>query len=81
MALPMRLTHLCESDKAVEVGRLSTELETPHRGNALHDECRALTHKVNELLIVLSAESAELHWEITCYIMRIVQVIMAGEGL
>ena len=54
------VTHLCESDKAVEVGRLSSELGTLHRGKALHGECRALTGKVNEFFTLLSAESAKV---------------------
>ncbi len=54
------MTHLCESDKAVEVGRLSSELGTLHRGKALHGECRALTGKVNEFFTLLSAESAKV---------------------
>ena len=36
-------THLHESEKSIEVQRLSTKLEASYRTEALHGECRTLT--------------------------------------
>ncbi len=70
MALSMaRQTHLRESDKSIEVRRLSTKLEALYRTEALHGECRALTRKVNELFDFLSAEPTDLFREFTINIM------------
>ncbi len=54
---PTNTIHLCESDKAVQVWRLSAKLETLYRAEAIHCKCRTLACQVNKLLTFLSTKS------------------------
>ncbi len=74
-------THLHESDKSIEVQRLSTKLEALYRTEALHGECSALTCKVNKLPKFISTEPTCLFREFTIYRMMVIKVIVACEGL
>ncbi len=66
------VTHLHESDKTIEVWRMSTKLEASYRAEARLGECRALTCKVDEFLMFLSTELTDLFGEITHYVMMII---------
>ena len=78
---PTNTIHLVESDKAIQVWRLSAKLETSYRAEALPCKCRTLTRQVNTLLAILSTKSTDLFGEITYYMMVIVEVVMSCEGL
>ncbi len=66
------MIHLHVSDKSMEVQRLSTKLEASYRTEALHGEHRALTCKVNKLLMFISADPTDLFREFTVYIMMVI---------
>ncbi len=73
--------HFHETDKSVQVKRLSIKLLPPDSVQAHPGECRTLTRKVNKLLAFFLAESADLLRNITFYIMMIIEIIMPCYGL
>ena len=64
--------HFRESDKTIEVWRISTKPEASYRAEAFRGKCWALARKVYKLLTSLPTEPTVLFREITCYIMMIV---------
>ncbi len=60
---------------------MPTKLEALYRAEMLQDECRALAHKVYKLLTFVPTESTDLFREMSYYIMMIIKVVMASEGL
>ncbi len=66
------MTHLYESDKTIEAWRMATKLKASYAAEKLQDECRALTHKLVELVMFLPTEPANLFRDIAHYRVMIV---------